>query len=117
MSGKPTTLTTNGSTRRSNMSSTPVTNSAGSPNNTDLAAKLAASTGPVKNANNAKLFLEQRSLIALENNYSTETLANLLISTSFEARVPDHVASVMHAVSFLMVGETQNTFAEELVVQ
>ena len=76
--------------------------------------KLAASTSPVKNANDAKLFLKQRSLIALENNYNIETLANLLISTSFEARVPDHVASIICVVSFLMVGETQNTFAEEL---
>ena len=114
MSGKPTTSTTNGSTWCSNMSSTLVTSSTGSPNNTDLAAKLAASTGPVKNANNVKLFLKQRSLIALENNYSIETLANLLISMSFKARVPDHVASIMHVVSFLIIGKTQNTFAEEL---
>ena len=111
MSGKPTTLTTNGGTWHSNMSSTLVTNSARLLNNTDLVAKLAASTCLVKNANYAKLFLEQRSSIALENNYSIETLANLLISMSFKARVPDHVASIMHVVSFLMVGKTQNIFA------
>ena len=53
-------------------------------------------------------------MIALENNYSIETLANLLISMSLKARVPDHVASIMHVVSFLIIGKTQNTFAEEL---
>ena len=98
------------------MLGTPVTNNVGLPNSTDLAARLAATTGPVKNANKAKLFLKQRSLIALENNFGMDTLANLLISMSFEARIPDHIINMMRAVAFLMVGEFQNIFTEEMAV-
>ena len=114
--GRATPSTNKGGARRSNVSGTPVTNNVSLPNSTNLAARLAATTGLVKNANEAKLFLEQRSLIALENNFGMDTLANLLISTSFEARILDHVIHVMRAVAFLMVGEFQNIFAEEMAV-
>ena len=98
------------------MLGTPVTNNVSLPNSTNLAARLAATTSLVKNTNEAKLFLEQRSLIALENNFGMDTLANLLISTSFEARIPDQVIHMMRAVAFLMVGKFQNIFAEEMAV-
>ena len=98
------------------MLSTPITNNVGLPKSTDLVARLAATTGLVKNTNKAKLFLEQRSLITLENNYGMATLANLLILTLFEAKIPEHVINVIRAVAFLMVGEFHNTFAEDMAV-
>ena len=114
--GRATPSTNKGGARRSNVLGTPVTNNVSLPNSTNLAARLAATTGLVKNTNKAKLFLEQRSLIALENNFGMDTLANLLISTSFEARIPDQVIHVMRAVAFLMVGKFQNIFAEEMAI-
>ena len=111
------TLSSNwGGTQHNNMPSTPITNNVGLPNSTDLIARLAATTGPVKNTNEAKLFLEQRSLIALENNYGMATLANLLILTSFKAKIPEHVINVIRAVAFLMVSEFHNTFAEYMAI-
>ena len=114
--GRATPSSNQGGTRRNNMPSTLITNNVGLPNSTDLVARLAATTGPVKNTNEAKLFLEQRSLIALENNYGMATLANLLILTSFEAKIPEHVINVIRAVAFLMVGEFHNTFAEDMAI-
>ena len=114
--GRATLSSNRGGTRCNNVLSTPITNNVGLPNSTDLVAKLTATTGPVKNANKAKLFLEQRSLIALENNYGMATLANLLILTSFEAKIPEHIINVIRAVAFLMVGEFHNTFAEDMAV-
>ena len=116
MTGRATPSSNRGGTRRNNMPSTPITNNVGLPNSTDLVAKLAATTGPVKNANEAKLFLEQRSLIVLENNYGMATLANLLTLTSFEAKIPEHVINVIRVVAFLMVSEFHNTFAEDMAV-
>ena len=114
--GRATLSSNRGGTRHNNVPSTPITNNIGLPNSTDLVAKLAATTGLVKNANEAKLFLKQRSLIALENNYGMVTLANLLILMSFEAKIPEHVINVIRAVAFLMVGEFHNTFAEDMAV-
>ena len=116
MTGRATLSSNWGGTRRNNMLSTPITNNVGLPKSTDLVARLAATTGLVKNTNEAKLFLEQRSLITLENNYGMATLANLLILTLFEAKIPEHVINVIRAVAFLMVGEFHNTFAEDMAV-
>lgn len=114
--GRATPMSNRGGTQRNNVPSTPITNNIGLPNSTDLVAKLAATTGPVKNANKAKLFLKQRSLIALENNYGMATLANLLILTLFEAKIPKHIINVIRAVAFLMVSEFHNTFAEDMAM-
>ena len=108
--GRATPSTNRAGTRCSNASSTPTTNNVSLPNSTDLITKLAATTGLVKNTSKAKLFLEQRSLIALENNYDITTLTNLLISTSFKAKIPEHVTNV----AFLMVSEFHNSFAEDM---
>ena len=114
--GRATLSSNRGGTQHNNVPSTLITNNVGLPNSTDLVAKLAATTGLVKNANEAKLFLKQKSLIALENNYGMATLANLLILMSFEAKIPEHVINVIRAVAFLMVGEFHNTFAEDMAV-
>ena len=114
--GRATPSSNRGGTQRNNVPSTLITNNIGLPNSTDLVAKLAATTGPVKNANEAKLFLKQRSLIALENNYGMATLANLLILMLFEAKIPEHIINIIRAVAFLMVGEFHNTFAEDMAV-
>ena len=114
--GRATPMSNRGGTRCNNVPSTPITNNVGLPNSTDLVAKLAATTGLVKNTNEAKLFLKQRSLIALENNYGMATLANLLILTSFEAKIPEHVINIIRAVAFLMVSEFHNTFAEDMAM-
>lgn len=114
--GRSTPLASAGGARRNNVPSTPNTQHANLPNTSDLPARIAASTGPVKNAVEAKAFLEQRSLIAVENNYDMETLANLLLTTSFEAKIPDHVINVIRAVAFLMIGHFSNTFAEDIAV-
>ena len=115
-SGRATPTTNNGSARRSNVAGTPATNNVSLPNGQDLAARLTATLGPVKTAIEAKAYLEQRSLIAVDNNYGMITLANLLITTSLEAKIPDHAANVIRAVAFLMMKESQNIFAEDLAV-
>ena len=115
-SGRATPTTNNRGTRRTNVASTPITNNVNLPNGQDLAARLTATHGPVKCACEAKVYLEQRSLIAVDNNYGINTLANLLISTLFEPRIPNHTVNVMRAVVFLMMNEYQNIFAKDLVV-
>ena len=106
----------NGSAHWSNMAGTPATNNSSLPNDQNLVARLTATLGPVKTTNEAKTYLEQRSLIAIDNNYGMITLANLLITTSLEATIPDHPANVMRAVAFLMMKELQNIFVEDLAV-
>ena len=93
---------------------TPPTGYVSSPNNVDLASKLAATAGPIKNANEAKTYLEQRSLIVIGNNYRIETLANILITTSFEPKIPDKVNNIIRAVALLMVSKFQNNFTEDI---
>ena len=62
-----------------NVAGTPVTNNSSLPNDQNLVARLTATLSPVKTTNEAKAYLEQRSLIAIDNNYGTITLVNLLI--------------------------------------
>ena len=93
---------------------TPPTGYVSSPNNVNLASKLATTTGPIKNANEAKMYLEQRSLIVIDNNYRIETLANILITTCFEPKIPDKVNNIIRAVALLMVSKFQNNFTEDI---
>ena len=115
-SGRATPMTNNGGTRRTNVASTPITNNINLPNGQDLTARLTATHGLVKCASEAKVYLEQRSLITIDNNCGINTLANLLITTLFEPRIPDHAVNVMRAVVFLMMNKYQNIFAKDLVV-
>ena len=115
-SGRATPMMNNWVTHCTNVASTPITNNINLPNGQDLAARLTATHGPVKCTSEAKAYLEQRSLIAVDNNYGINTLANLLISTLFEPRIPNHAVNVMGAVAFLMTNKYQNIFAKDLVV-
>lgn len=69
---------------RSNITMALVTATLLTPHNTDLASKISSTTGPIKNVIDARPYLEQRSLIAIDNNFSIKTLANLLITTSHQ---------------------------------
>ena len=70
-------------TCHTNMSNTPATSST---NRNNLLNKLAALTGLVKSMMDAKAYLEQRLLIAINNNFDLDNLANLLISASFDPK-------------------------------
>ena len=115
-SGRATLTMNNGSACQSNVAGTPATNNGSLPNDQNLVAELTATLSPVKTANEAKAYLKQRSLSAIDNNYGMITLVNLLITTSLEAKIPDHAANVMRAVAFLMMKESQNIFIEDLAV-
>ena len=60
------------------------------------------------------MYLEQRSLIVIDNNYRIETLANILITTCFEPKIPDKVNNIIRAVALLMVSKFQNNFTEDI---
>ena len=83
-----------------------------SPNITDPLTRLASTTGPVKNSHEAKTYLEHRLLIATDNNYTTETLANLLITTSFDPKIPNQVVCIMRVVVLLMLGNLHSSAVE-----
>ena len=78
------------------MAGTPATNNSSLPNDQNLVARLTATLGPVKTTNEAKTYLEQRSLIAIDNNYGMITLANLLITTSL---VEDLAVAIVEKVT------------------
>ena len=80
----------------------------------NLTSKLAATTGPVKNAVDAKVYLEQRSLITFEDNFGLNTLVNLLLMTSLNPKIPNQPTNVIRAVSLLMVSELQASYAREI---
>ena len=103
------------SLHRSNsiVSPTPVT---ALPIRSDLASRLAAAAGPFKNQADAKANLDQRSLIAVDNNYGAETLTNLFVTTSFEPKTPDQVSNVMRVVALLLVSKLQNIFTEDIAL-
>ena len=86
--GKPAPTPSGGMLYHSNAASN---HCSSSPNTTDLLTRLASTMGPVKNSHEAKSYLKNRSLIATDNNYTMETLANLLITTSFNPKIPNQV--------------------------
>lgn len=83
--------------------------------NADLAAQM-ASSGPVRNAAEAKAYLEQRALVAVNDNFTADTLANVLFSASHEGKLPEHTVSVMKAVGFLIVEKMNVAISEDLAV-
>ena len=80
------------------MAGTPATGTSSLPHITDLAAQL-TSTRLVKNYTDAI----SRLLIAVNSNYTTKTLANVLLTASFKDKVPKIKVSIMQAIGFLMV--------------
>ena len=98
MSGKSSSLR---STRTSPASGTPTT---GTP---PLATQIAA-LGLVRDTVEAKLYLQQRALIAINNNFTTETLTNILFSITLDYKLPENVASTIKAVGFLIREQTHN---------
>lgn len=76
--------------------------------------RLAPTTGPVKNATEALAYLEQCSLIEVNNNYDLKMLANLLVTTSLDPKVLDQATNVITAVALLMLNRIQNKFADEI---
>ena len=73
---------------------TPATGTSPLSHITDLTAQL-TSTRPVKNYTDTISFLESRLLIAVNGNYTTKTLANMLLTTSFEDKIPKITVSIM----------------------
>ena len=71
-------------------------------------------TGPVKIPADARAYLKQRSLIAIDSNFSAETLANLLITTSFDPKIPKQTTNVIRAVVLLLVSELQSIFPKDI---
>ena len=57
-----------------------------SPSPTEL-VMLTSNLGPVENE--VRTFLEQRALLAIDNNYTAETLANILFNTALKNKLPD----------------------------
>lgn len=70
--------------------------------------------GPVKNSHKAKTYLEHKSLISVDNNYNTETLANFHITTSFDPKIPDQATYIMRAVVLLMMGNLHNLAVDKI---
>ena len=81
-----------------NVAGIPATNNVSLPNDQNLVARLTATLSPVKTTNKTKAYLKQRSLIAIDNKYGMITLVNLVITTSLEAKIPDHAANVMSSI-------------------
>ena len=107
-----TSSSSSGNTHHTNVTGTPALSPTTLLNKSDLTANLAATTGPVKNITEAKAFLEQRSLIATNNNYNLESLAHLFITTSFKNKIPDKVTNIMRAIGLLLVGRHFNLITE-----
>ena len=99
---------------RLNSTATTITTSNPMPHNSELTAKLASTTGPVKNTIKAKAYLEQRSLITIDNNYDFKTLADLLITTTLDSKIPDQATNIIRAVTLLMVSKIQNKYTDEI---
>ena len=80
----------------------------------NLTSKLSNATGLIKNSVDAKTYLEQRSLIVMENNFDLTTLANLFITTSFNPKIPDQPTNVIMVVALLMVSNLQTSHSKEI---
>ena len=83
-------------------------------NEADLPTMVAIS-GPVKNFFKAKAFLEQRVLIAVNDNFTYETLANILFTTALENKLPDYLSSTIKAVGFLILNKLTHNIATDLI--
>lgn len=98
------------STQGSGMSGTPGM----SQHNTADLALLIINSGLVKNAIEAKVFLEQWALIATGNNFAYKTLANILFNTAHEGKIPDLTVSIIKVVGFLILNKASNTISDKL---
>lgn len=73
-------------------------------------------TGPVKTVRDTKAYLEQRSLITIDNNYNFEILAQLLVTASFDPKIPDQAMGKMRAKYLFIVSKFQNTLVNEIAM-
>ena len=99
---------------RTNSTMTPNTTHNSTPDNLDPILRLTTTTGPVKSLADDMSYLEHRLLIALENNFNLNTLANLLVSMSLDPKILDQATNIIRAVALLMVSKIHNTFADKL---
>ena len=114
--GKLSTSSNSGVTCCSNASGTPATRLLPSTNRTDIINKLVTTTGPVKTVSDTKAYLEQRSLIVIDDNYDLEMLAQLLVTASLDFKIPDQTMSIMRVMGLLMVSKFQSNLANEIAV-
>ena len=112
--GKLSTSSNSGVMHHSNTSGTPATRLLPPTNRTNIVNKLITTTGPVKTVGDAKPYLEQRSLIAIDDNYDIETLAQLLVTASLDPKIPDQTMSIMRVVGLLMVSKFQSNLMNEI---
>lgn len=93
-----------GKTWDANLPKTPSTNSSGLDELTTSPLVL----GLIKNVDEAKNFLKQRALIAINENYTAVTLANILFNTVLKNKL-----STIRAVGFLIISKlAENTSME-----
>ena len=82
-----------------------------SPSPTEL-VMLTSNLGPVENE--VRTFLEQRALLAIDNNYTAETLANILFNTALKNKLPDITFSIIKAVGFLIIHKLNINISTEI---
>ena len=87
----------------------------GLPNAEELSL-LIASSGPVKNVNEAITFLEQRALIAINNNFLATTLANILFTVSLESKTMETNAAMIRAVGFLILHKLTDNVTSKIAL-
>lgn len=92
----------------------PRTPATGPSNEVDL-AYLITNSGPVINTAEAKAFPEQRALVAVNDNFTYETLANILFTTALKNKLPDQLASMIKAVGFLIIHKLTRGISTDLI--
>ena len=108
---------TNKSTTQSNSANeTLATNVVNSHSVAEL-VMLATSNRLVKNVPEARSYLEQCALIAVNNNFTTETLSNILLALTIDSKLPEHTSTIIKAIALLLTGKITkmtsiNYFAE-----
>ena len=81
------------------------------PSPTKLAA-LTSSSSHVKNTDEAKAFLGQRALLAINNNYTAETLVNILQHQCPQKQTPWN--NLIKAVGFLIIHKVNVNISTEI---
>ena len=90
------------------------TPTASTPSPDELIA-LMASSGPVKNVEEATAYLEQRALITINGNFSAPTLANVLFALSLDSNVPEATVSTIKVVGFLLLHKLTDNTSTDIV--
>ena len=69
---------------------------------------------PVTCATAAKVFLEQCAPIVVDDNYTAESLTNVLFNISNEGKIPKHIAATIKAIGYLIVRKVNKKMSELL---